>query len=136
MHQPFFHVGIVVEDLEAAMTELSTTIGLTWRAPHHSTYGEWEIKVVYSIEGPPFIELVQGGAGGPWDSSRGSPIDHIGYYAEDVVAEAERLAEAGLTFDFDPHTVGKGGTFCYLKAVAAGARIELVSATTRALLEK
>lgn len=124
---PFFHVGIVVEDLRAAMDELSATLGLRWRTPHDSQYGDWAIKVVYSIDGPPFVELVEGGKnGGPWDVSKGSRIDHIGYYSEDVVRESERLAALGLPVEFDPTPFGRQGNFCYHRAVAAGARIELV----------
>lgn len=133
---PFFHVGMVVEDLEVAMAELSLALDIKWRTPHESRYGDWTIKVVYSLDGPPFLELIQGEAGGPWDTGQGSRLDHIGYYSEDVVAESERLAAAGLPVDFDPATVGRGGGFCYHRTVAAGARIEIVSVDRRTRLEQ
>lgn len=117
------------------MAELSTAFGVTWRQPHDSRYGEWDIKVVYSIEGPPFIELVQGGAGGPWDSSKGSHIDHLGVWSEDVAKESERLAEAGIPLDFDPVSVGKPATFCYHRAVASGVRVEVISERSRQRIE-
>lgn len=131
----FFHVGLVVKNLEAAMKEMSDALGITWREPHDSTYGEWNIKVVYSIEGPPFVELVQGEDGGPWDTARGSHIDHIGVWSEDMAQESERMVAAGLPIHFDPATVGRGGTFCYHKALASGATIELVSTSARSRLD-
>lgn len=133
---PFFHVGMVVEDLPAAMAELTATIGVTWREPHDSRYGEWGIKVVYSIEGPPYIELVQGGAGGPWDTSKGSRIDHIGIWSEDVAKESERLAKASIPVDFDPVSVGKPATFCYHRAVASGVRVEVIDLGARKRIEE
>ncbi len=130
--RPFFHVGIIVENLEAAMAELSDALGVVWRTPHVSQYGDWTIKVVYSRGEAPYIELIEGGQGGPWDVSKGSHIDHIGFYSEDVVEEAERLVKAGLPIDFDPASVGRGHGFCYHKALACGVRIELIDASRKA----
>jgi hypothetical protein len=75
---PYYHIGLVVADLEAAMSELSAAVGLTWEDPHRSTYGEWDIDVVMSMEGPPYIELVQGGPDGPWSGADGRRLDHFG----------------------------------------------------------
>ena len=117
------------------MEELTAAVGVTWRTPHDSRYGDWPIKAVYSIEGPPYIELVQGGAGGPWDTGKGSRIDHIGFWSEDVLRESERMARCNVPVDFDPQSVGRPPTFCYHKAVAAGARIEFVDKSQRERIE-
>ena len=129
-----FHVCMVVVDMEAAQKELTEALGVTWRPPHHSQYGEWEISVCYSHQGPPYLELVQGGEGGPWDTSQGSRIDHIGYFSEEVVKESERWQAAGIPIDFDPAPYGREGVFCYHKALAAGVRLELVNEANRAVL--
>ncbi len=134
---PFFHVGIVVEDIEAAMAELSGALGVRWRKPSISVYPEWTIKVVYSIEGPPFIELIEGTTnGGPWDVSNGPRIDHIGYYSEDVLKDRAHLAANGLPIDFDPEPFGKGTNYCYHCGPATGARIELVNIVRKASHER
>jgi len=122
----FFHVGIVVEDIEAAMAELSAAIGVTWPQPHTSQYGEWTIRVTYTMEGPPYIELIEGEPGGPWDTSRGPRVDHLGIWADDVPGECARLSGLGLPLSFEPTSVGKPFTFCYHDAPTIGTRIEAV----------
>jgi hypothetical protein len=134
---PFFHVGIVVNDIQAAMTELSGALGVRWREPNESRYPDWTIKVVYSVEGPPFLELIEGTTnGGPWDVSGGPRIDHIGYYSEDVLKDSEHLSQSGVPIDFDPSPFGKRGGYCYHCGPATGARIELVNIIRKAHHER
>jgi len=33
VHNPFFHVGFIVPDLDAAMEEFQVALGIEWRAP-------------------------------------------------------------------------------------------------------
>lgn len=33
IHNPFFHVGFIVPDLDAAMEEFHVSLGIDWRAP-------------------------------------------------------------------------------------------------------
>jgi hypothetical protein len=33
VHTPFFHVGFIVPDLDAAMEEFQVALGIEWRAP-------------------------------------------------------------------------------------------------------
>ena len=128
MITPYYHIGLVVTDLRVAMSEFSTALGLTWEEPHHSTYGEWDIDVVISLEGPPYIELIRGGAGGPWSSAGGPRLDHFGYACDDPEADGARLLASGFTVDFDPVEVGKRRTFTYYRGPHTGARVELLGA--------
>ena len=114
---PFFHVGIVVEDIEAAMAELSAALGVRWRKPNESKYPEWTVKVVLSIEGPPFLELIEGGKDeGPWDVSGGPRIDHIGYYSDDVMRDREYLAANGLPSTSIRHLSARAPTIATIAA--------------------
>lgn len=128
MITPYFHIGLVVVDLEAAMSELSAALGVTWEQPHHSTYGDWDIDVVYSLDGPPYLELIQGGPDGPWSSADGPHIDHFGYACQDPLADGARLLDSGFEVDFDPTQVGRDQTFTYYRGRHSGARIELLGA--------
>jgi hypothetical protein len=128
--RPYYHVALVVEDLDAAMAELTRAVGLRWGEPHDSTYGEWRIRVVYSA-GPPFVELVQGEPGGPWDTTEGSHLDHIGYFSDDVLRDRRVLEEAGAAIDLDPTPYGRGDVFAYLRTPVLGARVELVTDASR-----
>lgn len=129
MIKPYYHIGLVVSDLEAAMSELTAAVCLTWEEPHHSQYGDWEIDVTMSMEGPPYIELVQGGADGPWSSAAGPRLDHFGYACHDLQTDGARLLESGFAVDFDPVSVGGRSAFCYYRGRHTGARVELVGAS-------
>jgi len=125
----YYHIGLVVTDLRAAMSELSAAVGITWEEPHHSTYGDWDIDVVMSMEGPPYIELIQGGPDGPWSNAGGPRLDHFGYGCDDPEADGARLLLSGFEVDFDPTHVGKKRTFTYYRGPHTGARVELLPAS-------
>jgi hypothetical protein len=125
----FYHVGLIVENLQEAMDELSQSVGLHWEEPHDSEYGSSRIRVTMSIEGPPFIELIQGEPGGLWDTSQGSRMDHIGFWAEDLESEKQKLSAAGMVLDFDSAHYGfgtRGSVFSYHRSPKTGLRIELI----------
>ena len=67
----YFHVGLVVADIEAAMAQLGPALGLTFNEPHTSVYGGETIHVAYARQGPPYYELVEGSPGGRWNTERG-----------------------------------------------------------------
>ncbi|MFG2212921.1 VOC family protein [Streptomyces sp. NPDC048638] len=86
--------------------------------------GEWDYRIVFSTGGPPFIELIEGGTGSPWDAAGGARFDHIGFWSSDVRKGSRRLEEEGLPVDFSgcPH----GRPFVHHRMDSIGARIELV----------
>jgi hypothetical protein len=121
----FFHVGIVVEDIHTAMDELGASLGVTWEEPHTSTYGESTITVAYTIEGPPYLELVQGDKEGPWSTEDGSRLDHIGYWSDDVEGDSQRLSDSGSPFEVGARTFGRAG-WAYHRTATTGIRLEVV----------
>jgi hypothetical protein len=126
----YFHIGVVVRDIHAAMDELSAAVGLSWNAPHQSRYGDFDILVSYSIEGPPFIELIQGADHSPWDTSQGPRADHIGYWSDDLAAGQAHLERAGLPLVFDGADYDRS-VFKYHRSATTGLRIELLSSAGR-----
>jgi hypothetical protein len=133
MDAHYYHVAAVVEDLDAAMSELHKAIGVRWGEPHESKYGDWAIRVVYSLD-PPFLELVEGEPGGPWDTSSGPHLDHIGYFSDDVGADSALLRDRGLGVDVDPIQFGHRGRWVYHLGPRSGLRIELVTSASRAAI--
>jgi catechol 2,3-dioxygenase-like lactoylglutathione lyase family enzyme len=125
----FFHVGVIVEDLEAAMAEFAATLGLEFNEPHESTYGDSHIHVCYSLQGPPSVELIQGEPGSMWSTSDGSRADHVGYFVDDLEATRARLEDAGMPVDIDG--MAFGGRFTYHRMRHTGMRIELIDAARR-----
>lgn len=61
-----------MQDIDAACRALADTLGICWSAGRDERLGEWDYRIVFSIDGPPFLELIQGPQGSPWDASGGS----------------------------------------------------------------
>jgi len=138
--EPIFQVGVIVEDIDAAMKELSAAQGVRWGKVADRQYKQWKFKRVFSTEGPPYIELIQGPPGSPWDSSKGSRIDHLQWWTRDMQGDSKRMLAAGLPIDTDgvtesPLTALDGaklpGIFRYFNAPASGMRLELIDESVR-----
>jgi hypothetical protein len=98
---------------------------LTFNPSHTSEYGGETIRVAYAREGPPYFELIQGTPGGQWDAGAGPrTMDHVGYFSNDLDADAAALESAGMPIDIDGRTYG--AKFTYHRAAGLGMRIELV----------
>ncbi|EMD25189.1 VOC family protein [Amycolatopsis azurea] len=120
----FYHLCFVVQDIELATEDLTRTLGVTWSPVRAGTLGDWDYSIVFSVEGPPFFEVIQGPVGSPWDATEGSRFDHIGYWSNDVMADKQRLADRGAQIEFDSCPYGR--SFTYHRLDSIGARIELV----------
>ncbi len=119
-----YHLCFAVQDIEAACRELTGTLGIDWSPVGHGSLGGWDYRIVFSVVGPPFIELIQGPAGSPWDASAGSRFDHLGFWVEDIDADKRALADSGAPLDFDATALGR--PFSYHRLESVGARVELV----------
>ena len=98
---PHYHVGYVVPDVDVAMELLAGTLGMRWtevtERPRivHTEDGTTEVRfrVVYSVQGPPYMELVEQIPSTLW-SPPGQ--HHVGFWSEDVRRDSNELAAAGL----------------------------------------
>src|ERR1700722_8619337 len=99
-----WHIGIAVPDLEKGKKELGEVFGLRWRPARvrkltladaaGQTY-EVECHVVFSLGGPFAVEVWQAIPGTPLDVPEGGAVHHIGYWVDDLAAEAKRLDALG-----------------------------------------
>ncbi len=137
-----YHIGVVVEEIEEAMRQVAEQIGVTWAPRRTASVTVREgpgvapiaLEVVYSRNGPPFIELIEGKGSGVWSAAGGSRLHHLGIYVDDLVAETARLTRLGMT----PEALGVGANpddlapslFSYMNS-PFGIRIELVDAKGR-----
>ncbi len=126
----FYHVCFAVPNIERAMEDFQRSAGVRWSAPLSDRLGEWDYRIVFSTEGPPFIELIEGPAGSPWDTSQGARFDHIGFWSSDVQQGSRRLEQQGMTLDFSGCPYGR--PFAYHRMESIGARIELVDSGRQA----
>jgi hypothetical protein len=124
--EPYFHVCCIVPDLELAMTELTEAMGLDWQPVRDRTSGEMRWRLVYSVQGPPFVELVEGAPGTPWDASDGPRLHHFGRFTEDLDAGIGAIEQAGGRIETDGRRIS--GRWAYVRAPRSGALIELIEA--------
>lgn len=97
-----WHTGIVVDDLEAAKTELTATMGLAWmdggaEVRLVTDEGTTTVTTAYALstQGPHHIEL---GASIPdtlWSVGPPGQAHHVGYWVDDVVAVSDELSRRG-----------------------------------------
>jgi Glyoxalase/Bleomycin resistance protein/Dioxygenase superfamily len=136
-----YHIGLTVPDLGAAMEQYTATLGFTWATIHESTpevivdgkRRQAEIAVTYSIQGPPYLELVQERRGSIWGTD-GLALTHVGFWAEDLSAGRSALDESGLVARVhDASPDGRPARFSY-HPFAGGLWIELVHTSFKAQL--
>lgn len=120
----FYHVCFVVQDLDRATADLTRALGVDWGPARDGRLGPWDYRIVFSAEGPPFFEVIQGPPGSPWDASAGSRVDHLGYWSQDIAVDKQRLAERGAPLEFDSCPYGR--SFTYHRLDSLGVRLELV----------
>lgn len=119
----YAHVGIIVEDLDAAMAELSIALGLGWCPVQERPNDHTTLRLTFSTESP-HIELIEGSPGTSRDTSDGPRIDHLAYWTEDFEGDRERMVAVGLRVDAEGISPF-GGAWCYLSSRVTGVRIEL-----------
>ncbi|ASU83649.1 hypothetical protein CDO52_13380 [Nocardiopsis gilva YIM 90087] len=133
----FYHVCFAVPDIEPAMRDLTTAAGVEWNPVKQDKLGEWEFQIVFSRKArpsshaAPYIELIQGPPGSPWDvTETGARCDHIGFWAQDLEAQSRRWEAEGFPTDFSGCPYGR--PFAYHRADSLGIRLELVDASRQA----
>jgi hypothetical protein len=117
--KPPYHVCLVVEDVEHAMDEISSALGFTWgriqdREIRMESPGEpvqIDMRYVYSLDGPPYFELIERRDGSVFDTVG---LHHIGVWTDDPAAESTRLDGLGCsreTVALTPDGDWAGGLF-------------------------
>ena len=126
-----YHVGLIVEDIDAAARRLTAVSGYGWTTPVEYTLavttadGDYEVpfKFVYSLQ-EPHLELVQHVPGTIWAATPGSAAHHLGYWTDDLAATAAALETAGYRQEARPSGVELAMFAYYLDPT--GVRIEIV----------
>jgi catechol 2,3-dioxygenase-like lactoylglutathione lyase family enzyme len=131
--EDFYHTGIIVPDLEAAVARLSAVAGyqwitpLTYTLPFRTANGTRELTstFVYSIQSP-HLELITEVPDSPWTAAPGNSVHHLGYFTDNLADTARMLEGNGFTFeataDVSPPDLA---LFAYY-IDAFGTRIEIV----------
>jgi catechol 2,3-dioxygenase-like lactoylglutathione lyase family enzyme len=79
MYQPYFHVGILVRDVEAARADFTAKLGVEFEPVHSHPIATGETtRSCYSLQGPPYLELVEMTGTGSWSPDQPEGFHHIG----------------------------------------------------------
>ncbi len=136
-----FHVGIVVDDLDAALAELTDLAGYGWcpvlelETPVLLAGDEIMLPLRFAYSASlPRIEVIQSVPGTPWMPLAGSGAHHIGYWSDDLVADGALLGARGFLAEATG-TQPDGVPIWAYHARPGRPRVELVSQELRAGLE-
>jgi hypothetical protein len=79
MYQPYFHVGILVREIEAARADFTAKLGVEFEPVHSHPIATGETtRSCYSLQGPPYLELVEMTGTGSWSPDQPEGFHHIG----------------------------------------------------------
>jgi len=85
--KPFFHVGILVRDVEAARADFTALLGLEFEPVRSQQIATGETtRFCYSLPGPPYLELVEMTGAGSWSPAQPEGFHHIGLSDPDLPA--------------------------------------------------
>lgn len=118
---PYYHVSFAVADIDQARSDLGPPLRVTWSDVASTEAAGWPIRVCYSLEGPPYLELIEGQPGSPWDATEGTRFDHLGFWSTNIESDARRLARWGCTVE------SSTAKFAFVRGSQTSVRIELVT---------
>jgi len=120
---PFFHVGILVHDIDAAVADFSALLGLEFEPVRSSPVVSGEtMRYCYSLQGPPYLELVQAAGTGIWHPSQGEGLHHIAFADTDIPGRC-------VAFDDQADPVVPGKVIFTRPGALHGLRIEYLEST-------
>lgn len=143
---PYYHIGIVVRNLEQAVEHYSNLLGVKFTEPTDSvlcieapaTRQSENIKVVaaYSRARPPYLELIQAGGNGIFSAENAGQILYFGIWESDLESRMEKLEQQGIRIDaLIRPTCDKPPTGIITAPDQMGVRMEYLSTSLRLATE-
>ncbi|MGP0031632.1 MAG: VOC family protein [Acidimicrobiales bacterium] len=137
-----FHVGIVVDDLESALADLTQLFGYRWCEPISVSTpvvfpaGDAMVDLTFTYSTTtPRVEVIRSVPGTLWTPVAGSGIHHLGYWSDDVPGDAALLAAQGYAAEAAGAQPGGDPSWAYHRRFD-GPRIEIVSRRLQPGLEQ
>jgi catechol 2,3-dioxygenase-like lactoylglutathione lyase family enzyme len=136
-----YHVGIVVTDIEAASTKLSSLLGITWGPIMSLNAVEYRDEAGHDIvlpttmrysTGTPCLELILEVPGSVWVRNESSNLHHIGFWTDSMPEQSDALSAAGCPLQLCGRAAADAPTsFAYHRDNDLGIRMELVDGSMR-----
>lgn len=127
-----FHTGIIADDLDVSLAELTELFGLKWGAevalpvPVRFPDGEREVDIRFRYScSEPRLEVIQAVPGTIWTPVEPSGLHHIGCWSDDVEGDARRLLATGYDVEAEGLDDAGGVAWAYFGGTARP-RIELI----------
>jgi methylmalonyl-CoA epimerase len=117
------HVGVAVEDLDAAIALHEATYGM--ELVHRETVAEQGVEAVLLDVGENHVELLRPLSAdtpvGKFLAKRGPGLHHVAYQVQDIEAALSTLREQGVRLiDQEPRTGIRGSRVAFLHPAASG----------------
>ncbi len=117
------HIGVAVEDLDAAVTLYRERFGMAQQ--HRETVEEQGVEAVLLEVGEGHVELLQplgpDTAVGKFLQKNGPGMHHVAYQTEDIESTLRSVRETGLRLiDEEPRTGIRGSRVAFLHPKATG----------------
>lgn len=117
------HVGVAVEDLEAAIAHYRDQLGL--ELVHRETVREQGVEAVLLDVGESHVELLSplgpDTPVGKYLAKRGPGLHHVAYRVEDIEAALEELRAAGMRLiDESPRVGIRGSRVAFVHPASTG----------------
>ena len=142
---PFYHFGVLVEDLDAAVERFAELFGLTFIGPRTFRINRLadpdehplEVRAAYSHQGPPHLELIEAAGDGLYSPS-GLGFHHVGLWDPAIDTNRETyLREKALRSDARVISPTDGTLAWFSQpSSACGIRFEFVDESGKASAEK
>jgi catechol 2,3-dioxygenase-like lactoylglutathione lyase family enzyme len=135
---PFVHIGVLVDDLEASMQRYEQ-VGFTFMDPltvhvddladEDGRRKEIDLRIVFSHQGPPYLELLEATGDGIYGPQYVGGLHHIAVLDENPVSRREELVSQGFRCTAAQYRADGSMIVAYLHpADLDGVRIELLDA--------
>jgi catechol 2,3-dioxygenase-like lactoylglutathione lyase family enzyme len=101
----YYHVGILVSDLDQAVRTYGERLGLTFAGPqsvHVPRFeeagrdGPIDVRVAFSRQGPPYWELLEKTGRGFYGTEQPDGLNHVGIYVDDIDEAIREVERSGL----------------------------------------
>jgi catechol 2,3-dioxygenase-like lactoylglutathione lyase family enzyme len=146
MSETFWHVGILVADMDAAIQRFSGALGVRFGPPATAKVPDLregppkkttELRVAMSEDGPPYFELIEQAGTGLFGSGEPEGFHHIGIWRPDNEAQEQVLAAAGVGVEARSYLFGGCLQALFSRGEDLhGVRVEFTNEQNRARIEK
>lgn len=138
-YEGLFHIGIIVPDMTRGMADIARRFGCAFPDPREANVrvryrgveSQVGVKFAYSMQGPPYIELIESVPGTVWEAPAGSRIHHLGVFCDNIEDEIGKLESEGFTYE--AASLGPDGSMQGAQYINSDTlvRLELIRGETR-----